>query len=167
MATGASPALQRNYASAPGGQDIWRTLELSHSTWSQVYYLTNAAQAFTATLDGGLVVTFQAYPFQLVLPTVDGAGKQELQVTLTNADPLVRQLVETAHTKPTERIQAVYREFLSDAVDAPQSPPLRLSFDSLVITQEAVTGVANRSDVLNRRFPAIWYDVQHFPGLDR
>ncbi len=37
----------------------------------------------------------------------------------------------------------------------------------LQTSDEAVTGVANRSDVLNRRFPGIWYDLQHFPGLDR
>jgi len=79
----------------------------------------------------------------------------------------VRQLVEAAHVDPTQRIVAVYREFLTTAPGAPQSPPLRLSFDAIQLTEEAVTGVANRSDILNRRFPGLWYDVQRFPGLDR
>jgi hypothetical protein len=160
-------ALRTAYASAPGGQDILRTLELSHSKWPAHYYLTDYPTPFTATLDTGPTVTFQPYPFAVVLPPIDGAGQQTLQVTLTNADPLVRQAVESAHVDPTERIVAVYREFLSDALGAPQSAPLRLSFDTLQITEEAVSGTANRSDVLNRRFPSLWYDVVQFPGLDR
>ena len=166
MPTTATSQLRQARASAPSGEDIWQTLELSHPLWPSVVYLTNAARPFDATLDSGATVTFQSYPFALVLPTVDGAGNQQLQVTLTNADPQVRQLVERAKADPTTRIVAVYREYLSDAPGV-QGPPLRLSFDTLAINDQAVTGTANRSDVLNRRFPGIWYDVAHFPGLDR
>jgi hypothetical protein len=167
MATGASSALRTARASAPAGVDILQTLELAHPRWPSSYYLTNDPEPFTATLETGPTVTFLPYPFAVVLPSVDGAGRQDLQVTLTNADPLVRQLVELAHADPTTRIVAVYREFLSNAVGAPQSPPLRLSFDTIQINDEAVTGIANRSDVLNRRFPGLWYDIAHYPGLDR
>ena len=169
MPTASTPALRQAYASAPGGEDILATLELNHPLWPAPQYLTNAARAFTAPVAaGGAPITWLAFPFTLVLPTVDGAGQQTLEVTFTNADPLVRDLVELARQDPTRRITAVYREFLSDALDAgAQSAPLALSFDSIATSNEAVAGRANRSDVLNRRFPGLWYDVAHFPGLDR
>jgi hypothetical protein len=77
--------------------------------------------------------------------------------------------VQRAHADPTERITATYRLYLSSlgTTQTPQAPPLRLAFDTIQITEEAVAGVAGRSDVLNRRFPGVWYDVAHFPGLDR
>jgi Domain of unknown function (DUF1833) len=169
-----TPALRQVYASAPAGVDIWPTLELSHPLWTQTYYLTSAPAAFTATLESGPsgkgpTVTFQPFPFAVVLPTVDGAGQQDLSVTLTNADQAIADAVQAAHADPTQRITCVYREFLStgDATQLPQSPPIRLAFDSIQITEEAVTGIAGRSDVLNRRFPGIWYSASAFPGLDR
>jgi hypothetical protein len=172
VAPTASTALRQVYASAPAGEIIWPTLELSHPLWSAPYYLTSAPVAFTAALDsgsGGATVTFQPFPFSVVLPTVDGAGQQDLSVTLTNADPLIAQAVAQAHADPTTRITAVYREYLSGVAGSagPQSAPIRLTFPVIQITEEAVTGIAGRSDVLNRRFPGLWYDVARFPGLDR
>jgi hypothetical protein len=154
-------------ASAPTRQGILRTIELRHALWTKVYYLTTWTEPFAATLEGGAIVTFIPFPFVVVLPTVDGAGQQNMQITLTNADREIADAIRLAHTDPTQRIECTYREFLSDEVNAPQSAPLRLSFDTIQMGEESVTGVAGRSDVLNRRFPGIWYDVQHFPGLDR
>lgn len=162
-----TPQLRTARASAPARKDILRTLELSHPLWPAPFYLTNWSQPFTATLETGATVTYQPFPFAVQLPTVDGAGQQNMNVSLTNADQQIADAVRLAHADPTSRIACVYREFLSDEVGAPQSAPLRLSFESIQITEEAVTGIAGRSDVLNRRFPGVWYDVQHFPGLDR
>lgn len=169
--TGTTAALATARASAPAGVDIWETLTLEHPLWPAPYYLTSAPVAFTATLESppGGVVTFTPFPFALVLPKVDGAGQQDLQISLTNADQAIADAVQAAHADPTERITATYRVFLSTlgSSQTPQSAPFKLSFDTIQITEEAVTGVAGRSDVLNRRFPGIWYDVVRFPGLDR
>jgi len=168
-ALGTTTALRTAYASAPAGVDIWATLELAHPSWPAHYFLTSAPAPFTATLETGPTVTFQPFPFAVVLPNVDGAGQQDMQVTLTNADQAIADAVQLAHQDPTQQITAVYREFLStgDTTQPPQSAPLRLAFSSVQITEDAVAGVAGRSDVLNRRFPGVWYDVAMFPGLDR
>ena len=167
--TGASFDLARVWASAPAGVDLWPTLTLEHPAWAVPYYLTSAPTAFTAKLEGGQSVTYRPFPFSVVLPTVDGAGQQDLQVTLTNADPEIADAVLRAHATPTQRITATYRLYLSTlgSSQTPQAPPLKLAFDSIQITEEAVSGVAGRSDTLNRRFPGRWYDVASFPGLDR
>jgi hypothetical protein len=167
--TGASIDLATVWASAPAGVDLWPTLTLEHPLWAGPYYLTSAPEAFTARLEDGTSITYTPFPFSLVLPTVDGAGQQDLQVTLTNADALIADAVQRAHADPTQRITATYRLYLSSlgATQTPQAPPLRLAFDTIQITEEAVAGIAGRSDVLNRRFPGVWYDIAHFPGLDR
>jgi len=163
----ATAALLVARASAPVGETIIPTLELSHPLWAAPYYLTSWSQAFTALLETGATVIFTPFPFAVILPTIDGAGQQDMQITLTNADQTIADAVRLAHQDPSTSIEAVYREFLGTAMDAPQSAPIRLVFDSIQITEEAVSGVAGRSDVLNRRFPGVWYDVQRFPGLDR
>jgi hypothetical protein len=167
--TGVSFDLARVWASAPAGVELWPTLTLEHPLWDAPYYLTSSPTAFTARLESGASVTYAPFPFAVVLPTVDGAGQQDLQVTLTNADQAIADAVQLAHTRPDLRITATYRLYLSSlgSTQTPQAPPLRLAFDTIQITEEAVTGIAGRSDVLNRRFPGVWYDVAHFPGLDR
>src|SRR6185436_4654170 len=106
--TGASVNLARAWASAPAGVTLWPTLTFEHSAWVASghgpYYLTSAPEAFTAKLEGGQTVTYQPFPFAIVLPMVDGAGQQDLQVTLTNADPEIAAAVQRAHdADPTER----------------------------------------------------------------
>lgn len=167
MATTATAALLTARASAPPGESIIQTLELRHPLWPTPYYLTTWPHAFTAALEDGATATFVPFPFALVLPAIDGAGQQDMQVTITNADQSVADAVRAAHADPSTNIEAVYREFLGTDTGAPQSPPVRLRFDSIQITDEAVAGVAGRSDVLNRRFPGAHYDVQSWPGLDR
>jgi hypothetical protein len=166
---GASINLATAWASAPAGVDLWPTLTLSHSLFPTTYYLTSAPVAFTALDENNNPITYTPFPFSVVLPMVDGAGQQDLQLTLTNADQQIADAVQAAHAKPTERIVAIYRLYLSTlgSSQTPQAAPLTLSFEAITITEEAVSGVAGRSDVLNRRFPGVWYDVTSFPGLDR
>jgi hypothetical protein len=163
----ATAALQTARASAPSAETILQTLELRHPLWPVPFYLTNYPLAFAAMLETGAAVTFRPFPFAVVLPSVDGAGQQDMQVSLTNADQQIADAIRAAHKDPTTNIEAVYREFLGTDQGAPQSAPIRLVFDAIQVTEDAVSGVAGRSDVLNRRFPGVWYDVQHFPGLDR
>ena len=163
----ATPALLEARASAPTGESIIETLELRNPLWASPYYITTWPRAFEADLEDGTHPTFTPFPFSVTLPSVDGAGQQDMQITITNADQVIADAVRLAHQDPSTTIEAVYREFLGSDLGAPQSAPVRLTFNAIQITEEAVSGVAGRSDVLNRRFPGIWYDVQHFPGLDR
>jgi hypothetical protein len=163
----ATTALLEARASAPTGEAIVQTLELRHPLWAEPYYLTSWPRAFSALLENGADATFEPFPFAVTLPAVDGAGQQDMQITITNADQSIADAVRVAHQDPSTSIEAVYREFLGSDLGAPQSAPVRLTFNAIQITEDAVSGVAGRSDVLNRRFPGIWYDVQHFPGLDR
>jgi hypothetical protein len=163
----ATTALLEARASAPSGEAIIETLELRHPLWPAPYYLTSWPRPFVAELGDGTTATFDPFPFAIVLPTVDGAGQQDMQVTITNADQQIADAIRLAHQDPSTNIEAIYREFLGSDLGAMQSAPVRLAFDSIQITEDAVSGVAGRSDVLNRRFPGVWYDVQRFPGLDR
>lgn len=169
MATGPSSNLRTARASAVAGWSIIQTLELNHPNWGAPYYLSSWSENFTTTIETGATVTFTPFPFAVVLPKLDGAGQQDMQVTIANADAdqTIAAALRQAIADPTQRITCTYREFLSNDLGAPQSPPIVLSFDSIALTDAGATGTANRSDVLNRRFPGQHYDVYLFPGLDR
>jgi hypothetical protein len=126
--------------------------------------------ALTATLEDGSSVPFEVFPFQVRLPNSDAQGGQELEIVLQNVGQELVTELESAAMKPDERIAVVYRVYLESKKDAPQNLPLRLSFTSLTMTDQAVSGTAGRSDVLNQPFPLRTYAPSgefSFPGLAR
>jgi hypothetical protein len=159
--------LQTAYVSAPSDTFIWETLELRHSRFSRVFYFTTHGVQFNAFLETGGQVSFDPIPFALKLPRSDAAGQQELQVSISNVGQDLVNELEAAATAPQERIECVYRVYVSTDLSGPSNVPLRLSIAEISMNDEAVTGSANRADVVNRKFASDLYDVQQFPGADR
>ena len=162
-----SQQLQAAWASAPKGQYIYETLEISHSKFSKTYYITASTLAFDAKLEDGTDVHFEAFPFSITLPVSDAQGSQEMRVSLQNVGRELVDEIEAASTKPDERVALVYRVYLASDKSEPQNLPVRLSISELAMDDEAVTGIATRSDVLNFPFPSRFYDPEMFPGLER
>jgi len=164
--------LRTAWASAPNAEQILHTLELSHPRFSKVHYLTSNNVAFKATLESGTVVEFLPLPFAVKLPASDAQGAQLLDITIANAGADMVSEIEASSTAPDSRIEVVYRVYLRSDTTAPQMEPLRLSLDKLTMTNEAISGTAGRSDMLNFQFPSIVYQAggegpYFFPGLDR
>ena len=162
-----SKTLQAAWASAPKGQYIYETLELSHSQFSKKYYITASTLAFDAHLEDGTLVTFDAFPFNITLPRSDADGSQEMQISLQNIDQSLVDELEAASTKPDERIAVVYRIYLATDKTEPQNLPIKLSISEVAMTNETISAIATRSDVLNFPFPSEAYDPLRFPGLAR
>jgi hypothetical protein len=160
-------ALRRVFASAPADEVIIETLQMSHSRFSKVWYLSANASAFDAFLENGSNVTFQPLPFAVKLPASDAQGGQLLDISIANAGQEMVAEIEAASLAPNERIEVVYRVYLESDKTAPQNLPLRLSLDHIAMTDEAIAGQAGRSDVLNFKFPSMVYSADKFPGLDR
>lgn len=161
-------ALRRAFNSAPNDEQIIETLELSHSMFSKTWYLASNSTAPTPYgLETGAQVLFQPLPFTVKLPNSDAQGGQTLSISLANAGREMVQEIEAAATKPDERIVVVYRVYLLSDLSYPQNLPIRLSLDSIAMTDEAIQAQAGRSDVLNFKFPNKTYVAQQFPGLDR
>jgi hypothetical protein len=162
--------LQTAYASAPNNVFIWETLELRHSRFSRVFYFTTHGVQFDAFLETGGQVSFDPIPFTVKLPRSDGAGPQELQISISNVGQDMVNELEAAAAAPQERIECIYRVYTSTDLSGPSNIPVRLSISQLAMTVEAVVGSANRADVVNRKFASDVYDTGEngqFPGLDR
>ncbi len=163
----ATKALKTAWASAPKNDYIHETLELKHSKFSKTWYISNHQKTFDATLENRTKVTFEPIPFAVKLPPSDAQGGQLMDITVANAGLDMVKEIEAASTKPDERIEVVYRIYLSSDKTAPQNTPIRLSLDSIMMNDEAIAGQAGRSDVLNQPFPSEIYTPEKFPGLKR
>jgi hypothetical protein len=162
-----TPELQRLYASAPAGEELFETLEISHPAFLATHYITNAALPFTAALETGEVVDFISLPFGAVLPAESASGTQDMSLVIDNVDREILEELERAATQPTTRISVVYRAYSSVDLSAPGSDPVSLSITEVSANLTSVQATAGRSDVLNKKFPAVLYTVATFPGLDR
>lgn len=162
-----APELARIYASAPVDEDYLETLTLSHPLFSRTFYFTNKPTAFDARLENGTLVTFEPFPFVVKLPSANGSGQQDLGIAIDNVDRTIGDELERASGDPTETIAATYRVYASSDLSAPGNVPIALSISSVALQAERVDANAARTDVLNKRFPAVLYDVRRFPGLDR
>ena len=160
--------LKRVYASAPQDTRFIDTLELRHSHFQQVYYLTNDYQAWTFSLESGELAQFLAIPFSIVPPGQDGRGQQDLQIVIENVGREVMAPIETASNWPAESIQCIYRTYLDRPNSLPQNdPPLDLRLTDIVVGLESIVATGTRADTLNRAFPSAVYRASTYPGLDR
>jgi Domain of unknown function (DUF1833) len=161
--------LKQAFASAPAEEIIIETLQLSHSRFSDTWYLSSNVSEFDAKLESGATVKFTPLPFTVKLPASDAQGGQLLDISIANAGQEMVDEIEAAAAAPNERIEVVYRVYLQSDKTMPQNLPLKLSLDNIVMTDEAIRATAGRSDVLNFKFPNLVYatGVNGFPGLDR
>ena len=120
--------LRRVFASAPAEEVIIETLQLSHSRFSKVWYLSSNVSAFDAALETGAVAHFQPLPFSVKLPNSDAQGGQLLNISIANAGQEMVSEIEAAATAPNERIEVVYRIYLESDKSMPQNLPVRLSY---------------------------------------
>jgi hypothetical protein len=163
-----SQALKEIYASAPATSRYIDTLSFSHSLFDRTYYLTSDNQAWPFLLETGSLVTFTPMPFRIVLPSSDGKGQQDLNLTLANIGRDLVDPLEAAIANPSEPVRCVYRVYLDQSSTAPQnSPPLTLIITGVNMDRDAVSATATRTDVLNRAFPFTFYRYDSFPGLRR
>jgi len=159
--------LKQVFSSAPAEEVIIETLQLSHSRFSKVWYLSSNVSEFEGTLESGVKVKFTPLPFTVKLPPSDAQGGQLLDISIANAGQEMVDEIEAASAAPNERVEVIYRVYLQSDKTAPQNLPLKLSLDSIGMTDEAIRAVAGRSDVLNFKFPSVVYSADKFPGLDR
>jgi hypothetical protein len=159
---------QRVLASAPDAQMPLWGLTLSHPEFTATHWIINRPFPMTLTLETAAAQLYEPAHFEMVLPTMDGKGQQDIQLTLQNVDRIIIDELELANYDPSIRIIVTVRLFLENEPTAgPQNEPLILSLSNVQASAQSVTGTAGRSDILNRVFPAEVYRIDRWPGLDR
>lgn len=120
-----------------------------------------------APRDAGLLVPFVALGFDLELPPVDTIPVPEIVVTLDNVGREIAKHLDAAAVSQ-ERIEVMYRPYLSTDIDGPQmDPPMTMTLSEVEVDVFRVTGRARVLDIGNKAFPSEIYTIKKYPGLRR
>lgn len=160
-----SQAIKEAYAAAPSDVIIYHTLEVNHPAFTQPIYVVRDNQDLTAHLETGEEVTFIRFAFDLVKPEVSATGVPQCTIELDNVSREILANVQLAMGS-TDKITVTYREYISADLSGPQNdPPMVLTVLSIKADVFRVTITAGFSDLNNKRFPAVEYTAERFPGL--
>lgn len=140
MALDVDAAMRRFFASAPQYRYIVPVLELRHSAMSKVWYLWRESKAGAVGLETGQVVTVEGANFDDKLAGTPAHLDQEFSFTLSTVDidDTFRQELDRIPITTKEKIILVYREYLSDQLDTPQTVG-RLQVESLSYARGSAT----------------------------
>lgn len=125
-------------ASAPQNVRSIQTLELSHSAMTKTYYLWREPYAGSITLEDESVVAVEPLNMEINLAGSEGHLDQRFDIALctVDAEDEFRAQLDLIPIDTTEKIVAVYREYLSNDLTTPQVVG-RLQVESIIYAQGA------------------------------
>lgn len=172
-----SEALAAAYASAPEDEVVLDTLEFRHPSFLDGgvpfgIRVVNDHSDLAATLEAdaplnaGEEVTFYGVYFIFTRPGESDSGSTpEVEITVDNVARHLMQYLDAAKESRVP-IQVTWRPYIASDLTAPHmNPPLTLTLRSISCSMSVVTARAGFGDLTNRRFPAIEYTSEKFPGL--
>lgn len=149
--------LDKNSFSRYLGRGVCFLIELSHSSWEQVYYLTN--NTAKVELDGK---TYEPYPFDIVLPSQ--TEQQGTQIVLSNVHNLAANLVnQTVNSNENIKLQLYIANVENDIAEKFNKGSFEIF--SPQITSEAVSANINLRHSFDVNCGSMRYNRQLFPNL--
>lgn len=163
------PSAQLMYwlTQAPRDVALIEVLELAHPSWAQGFIVANWQTPIQVRFETGRAVTPLPLAFRIDLPDAGLQGRQDMQITLDNVGGEMWNALEQAIAQPQFPITVTHRMYTSDALTAPQAVPIVLTVTSIAATMDAVQLTAERSDLINRKWPTVVYRAERWPGLVR
>ncbi len=167
-----SAAIKEAYAVAPSNDVIYHTLELWQAAFSAPLRLVmdnadiSARIEASAARDAGAMVTFTAYAFNVVPPDLSATALPQCTIEIDNVSREILVQLDAA-VFATGSVTMIYRAYLaSDLAIGPENlPPLEMELTQISATPLRIRAVAGFANLLDRRFPAIDYELKTFPGL--
>jgi hypothetical protein len=167
-----SAAIKEAYAVAPTNDVIYHTLELWQAVFAAPLRLVldnadiSAKIEATAARNPGAMVAFTAYAFNIVPPDQSATSLPQctIEIDNVNRDILVQLDAAVFATGP---VSLIYRAYLaSDLTSGPENdPPLEMEITQISATPLRIRAVAGFANLLDKRFPALDYNLETFPGL--
>jgi len=160
-----SNELKKIYSANPTAEMAYDTIEISHSLFTQTYYLVKDNDSHNWKLEDDSIVTFEGFAFDIRLPEV-GSPQQDLAFVFDNVGREGTRELELAAENIDEPIKLIYRAYI-DGFDTPQTSPLSLVLTNIVTDDVTITAVATRADLYKRTIPTgnkAYFD-QRFLGL--
>lgn len=168
-----SQAIKEAYASAPSSSIIYHTLEIYHPSFTVPIRVVRDTANLTATLeataprDASTAVEFVGYQFDFSPPEISTSGVPQCTVEIDNVSREILAQIEAAvNGGSQELITICYRAFLSDDLSGPENdPPLTLTVSDITANVFRISATAGFPNLANKRFPALDYTSEVFPGL--
>ncbi|MBF0339662.1 MAG: DUF1833 family protein [Magnetococcales bacterium] len=166
-----SAALAEAYASAPAVQ-VYHTLEIRHPLISPPVRVVQGWSGINAKLEAdapenpGETVEFIAFAFDVHPPEVAPGGSPRMTIELTNISRTILAAVEQA-MESTDPIRIMWRQYMDSGltVGPENNPPIDLVMTSIHATPMQISLECGFPDMGQKKFPAITYSPQTFPGL--
>ncbi len=157
-----SQALQEVYSSNTLDIRAYDTIELSHSMFSQTFYLIQDDVPHNLELEDATVVEFVPFGFSMNLP-VKGSNQQDVGLVFENVAQIGIKELELAAENIKENIVCKYRAYI-DGDDTPQSS-LELALTNVSADPFKITSNASRISLYDRHIPKRRYDSWIFKGV--
>lgn len=158
--------LKKIYLDANVNISLIRTIELSHPSFSQNWYLAmfNDTSSFKGKIEDGSLVTYQGYGFELTLPDATTKGQSNAQFVIDATDVIVLKDLWAYKANPTEPIILNWREYLNNSPEI-QNSLMNIKLMDVEFNYNQIQGSGSRPDIINRGFPHRRYDETILKGL--
>lgn len=148
----------------PAGEYLIDTIEISHSLFSQTYYLTREPLGITATLETAATVDFTGANIEIALNSTKSDLDQNFSFTFSDIENVLDDELDRIPLDNDEKIAMVYRGYISTDLSAPAQGPIRL--EVITVSQEkGVFTVEAGAPQLNWSETGIIYNYVDFPTL--
>lgn len=142
-------------------------LEISHSSFSQTYYIVrNATNGVTVTHEDSTVHDYEYYPL-----AIKGIGDREnmdfgLEITLGDLGELIPMELDRvrADGKFSEKPVVYYRTYRSDLLSSPMYGPVKMEIKEIPRNREGASFTA-KAPSLNINQTGEIYTIDRFPML--
>ncbi len=129
-------------------------------------YLINFQDEFVGLVDG-YPQTFSPVPAQVVPPTRDSNGRQDLSIVWSGVQGQALAYLDEAIADRTQPVECWYTIYIEGNRNPQLDPMMELALTNIAVTETTVTAIATRADILNKVFPSEVYRVDRYPGLRR
>lgn len=151
------------YISGNAGEAAkYATLEISNAL--ETIFLVRAYVPFTAALEDGRVVTFEAADIDPALPDRNSDGTQDLMFAVSNIDGRASTTIRKALRAKLETTVTL-REYLSNDITGPISRPLTLPVKDGQWTPLQADIRAGFMNLLDTAWPRDLFNPLDYPGL--
>ncbi|MFV8873654.1 DUF1833 family protein [Serratia fonticola] len=153
--------LNRLYASS-GSEAIIETLQIV--VGAETFWLTEGFEDITAILEDGTTQTFIATAINIVLPTRNADGTQDLNWAIDNIDGSVSTAIQKVINEQ-EIGEITYRKYISTDLSYPAERPFTLTVKGGTWSAIVAQIKAGYLNILDTAWPRRRFTLPGFPGL--
>lgn len=134
-------------SSAPSSKYVIKTIQIAHSQISKTYNFWSEPYVGQVTTEADVVLTMEPLNFEVELAGSDNNLDRvyNIKIDLVDSTDTLVEEIDRIPLNTTEKIQLVFREYMSDNLEEPQSM-ITLQVESLSYQK----GVANLSAISPR-----------------